>query len=222
MPLARPACVPQLFSQPVGSTDPEFPRVLRTADPGPALDGPLTFLPAANTSPSVWLAAWKHWRDHFLIVSAAPLLLQTANFATRGCAREMLALDRALDASFEPAARERSAAAGRRLLARLASSRGERWLGKYQQWGAAGETPAHFPIVYAGQHALFHLPLRLLLPAYAYWEWTAAMAARPPVGGPVPDFAGETDELCQLARAALSSLSSPYAVENLPAASSDR
>lgn len=219
MPLARPACAPQLFSQPVGSTDPEFPRVLRTADPGPALDGPLTFLPAAGTSSADWLRAWNDWRQTVLTTSVAALLLQTAGLAVRGCAREMLALDRELDSVLDPAARTRSIAAGRRLLARLVSSRGERWLGKFQQWVLADEMPAHFPIVYAGQHALFHLPLRLLVPAYAYWEWSAAMSARPSVGSPAPDFAGETDGLCRLAQAILPP---PYAVENLPAASSDR
>ena len=222
MPLARSTSAPQLFSQPVGSADPEFPRVLRTTDPGPALDGPLTFLPVANLAPADWLRSWNEWRHNILTRSLAPVLLQTASLATRGCAREMLALDRELDASLDPAARERSAAAGRRLLARLASSRGERWLGRLQGWVAAGEMPAHFPIVYAAQHALFHLPLRLLVPAYAYWEWSAAMSARPAVGGAAPDFAGETAELCRLAQAVLPALSSPYAVENLPAASGDR
>ncbi len=222
MPLARPACAPQLFSQPVGSTDPEFPRVLRTADPGPALDGPLTFLPPANATPAEWLRAWSDWRQTRLVPVLAPVLLQTAALATRGCAREMLALDREIDASFDGDARECSRAAGQRLLGRLASSRGERWLGRFQQWVAAGEMPAHFPVVYAGQHALFHLPLRLLLPAYAYWEWTAAMASRPSVGGPAPDFAGETESLCKLAQDILPSLSSPYAADHLPAASSDR
>ncbi len=219
MPLARPACAPQLFSQPVGSTDPEFPRVLRTADPGPALDGPLTFLPAPIATAADWLEAWKGWRETVLTRTLAPLLLQTTGLAVRGCAREMLALDTELDATLDPAARARSTAAGRRLLVRLASSRGERWLGKCQQWVSAGEMPAHFPTIYAGQHALFHLPLRLLVPAYAYWEWSAAMAARPSVGGPAPDFTAETDGLCRLAQAILPP---PYAVENLPAASSDR
>lgn len=222
MPLARSACAPQLFSQPVGSADPEFPRVLRTSDPGPALDGPLTFLPDPAALPADWLRAWNDWRENFLARSLAPVLLQTASFAMRGCARETLALDRELDASLNPAARARSTVAGRRLLARLAFSRGERWLGRCQQWVAAGEMPAHFPVVYAGQQALFHLPLRLLIPAYAYWEWSAAMSARPCVGGPTPDFAGEADALCRFAQEITPSLSSTYAVENLPAASGDR
>lgn len=222
MSLARSACAPQLFSQPVGSADPEFARVLRTADPGPALDGPLTFLPDAGASPADWLRAWNEWRQNILSRSLAPVLLQTTSLAARGCAREMLALDRELDASLDPAARERSTAAGRRLLVRLASSRGERWLGRFQQWTVAGESPGHFPVIYAGQHALFHLPLRLLIPAYAYWEWSAAMSARPAAGGTIPDFASEADGLSRLAQDILPTLPSPYAVENLPAASSDR
>ena len=221
MPLARPACAPQLFSLPVGSADPEFPRVLRTADCAPVLDGPLTFLPAAGVSPAGWLAAWQDWRNTALTNPLAPTLMQTADLAGRGLAREMRALDGELDAALDPSARERSAAAGRRLLARLAASRGERWLGRFQQWTAAGETPAHFPVIFAGQHALFHLPLRLLIPAYAYWEWSAAMSARPPGGQPPPDFAGEEEALCRLAQTLPPPLSSPYA-RDFPAASGDR
>ena len=222
MALARPASTPQLFSSPVGTVDLEFGRVLRTADPGPALDGPLTFLPDAGALPTAWHDAWNHWRQTVLTPRLALALLQTAALATRGCAREMLALDRELDGTLEPDARERSRAAGLRLLARLASSRGERWLGKFQQWVGCDEAPAHFLVVCAGQHALFHLPLRLLVPAYAYWEWSAAVSARPPAGGTAPDFTSETDALCRLAQSLLPSLSSTYAVENFPAASSDR
>ena len=119
MASARPASNPQLFSSPIGTTDLEFGRVLRTSDPGPALDGPLTFLPDAGA----WQASWNHWQQTILTERLAVVLLQTATLATRGCAREMLALDRELDGTLEPAARERSRAAGRRLLARLAASR---------------------------------------------------------------------------------------------------
>ena len=199
MPLARPACEPQLFSESAGPSDQEFARVLRTADPGPALDGPVTFLPAV-----VWLAAWQQWREQILVQHLAPTLLQIAPFAVRGCAREILALDRTLDSSLSADACARSREAGRRLLARLASSRGDRCLGKFQQWVAADEMPAHFPTVYATQHALFHLPLRLLVPAYAYWEWSAA-------GGDAPAFAREADALCRLAQDLLPALSPVHA-----------
>lgn len=199
MPLARPACEPQLFTESAGPSDLEFSRVLRTADPGPALDGPLTFLPGG-----AWLPAWQQWREQTLVSRLAPALLQTAAFAVRGCAREILALDRELDSSLSADACARSRAAGRRLLARLASSRGERCLGKFQQWVAADEMSAHFPTVHAVQHALFHLPLRLLVPAYAYWEWSAA-------GGEAPAFAREADALCRLAQDLLPALSPVHA-----------
>ena len=172
--------------------------MLRTADPGPALDGPLTFLPSG-----AWPLAWQSWREQTFVPHLAPALLQTAAFAVRGCAREILSLDRAIDAVLPPDARDRSRAAGRRLLARL-SSRGERSLGKFQQWAACDEMPAHFPTVHATQHALFHLPLRLLVPAYAYWEWSAA-------GGDLPAFAREADHLCRLAQNLLPAPSSTHA-----------
>ena len=93
---------------------------------------------------------------------------------------------------------------GRRLLARLSASRGERCLSKFQQWAAADEMPAHFPTIYAAQHALFHLPTRLLVPAYAYWEWSAA-------GGDPAAFAREVDDLCRLAQSLLPAPSSVHA-----------
>ena len=213
---ARRACEPQLYTSTTGSGDPEFARVLRISDPGPALEGPLTFAPPAGVVSGNWLAAWHEWRGTVLASQLASALLQAAALAGRGCAREMQALDRELDASLDNASRQRSRLAGQRLLARLASSRGDRWLGRFQQWVAAGEMSAHFPVVYAGQHAVFHLPLRLLVPAHAYWEWSAAMSVLPPTSGPALDFASETDALCRLAQIVLPSA---HAVENLPAAS---
>ena len=222
MSLARPACEPQLFSAPVGSADLEFGRVLRTSDPGLAVEGPLTFLPAAGLPQNAWLDGWRGWVQTVLSPSLAPALLQASLLAARGCAREMMALDRELDAGFEPAARERSRQAGRCLLASLAATRGERWLAKLQSAVTADQMPGHFAVIYAGQHALFHMPLRLLVPAYAYWEWSGAMSGRPPGGQPAPGFAGEADALRLLAQTTLASLSSIYAVQNLPAAASDR
>ena len=82
--------------------------------------------------------------------------------------------------------------------------------------------PAHFPTVYAAQYTLFHLPLRLLVPTYAYQEWSAAMPARPASGGAAPGFAQESDRLCRLSQDLLSSLPSSHAVHTFPAASGDR
>ncbi len=199
MPLARPACEPQLFSATAGPSDLEFSRVLRTADPGLALDGPLTFSPGGT-----WPEAWRVWREQVFVPTLAPALLQTAAFATHGGAKEIQSLDLQIDAALSPDARTRSQTAGRRLLARLASSRGERCLGKFQQWAAADEMPAHFPTIHAVQHALFHLPLRLLVPAYAHWEWSAA-------GGNPAAFTREADDLCRLAQALLPAPSSVHA-----------
>ncbi len=187
MPLARPACEPPLFSV-AGPSDQELARVLRTADPGPALAGPLTFLPGSP---------WQAWREQVLVPVLAPSLLQTATLAVRGGAKEIREFDREMDAAFSPDARTRSQAAGRRLLARLCASRGERCLSKFRQWTAVDEMPAHFPTIHAVQHALFHLPLRLLVPAYAYWEWSAA-------GGDARTFAGKADDLCRTAQSLLS------------------
>ena len=185
--------------------DPEFARVLRMADPGPALDGPLTFLPPPASSVAVWRQAWANWRDRTLTELIAPILAAVSRHAERGEAREIQALDLGLVATFETAAAVRCAAAGAHLLRRLSRAQGERWLDKLQRAAAAGQTPAYFPVVYAAQSVLFHLPLRSLLPSYAYWEWSAAMAACPPTGGAWPKFSAEAASLRALAEATLAS-----------------
>ena len=200
MPKARPDPVPE------EALDPEFARVLRTADPGPALDGPLTFLPPLACSPDVWLQVWTTWCNGMLTETIAPVLAAVARHAERGEIREIQALDLELAAALDDAANARSALAGAHLLRRLSMSRGERWLGKLQRAATAGQTPAHFPVVYAAQSVLFHLPLRLLLPGYAYWEWTAALSACPPVGKPRPRFSALAADLRALADSTFSAL----------------
>jgi hypothetical protein len=182
--------------------DAEFARVLRICGPGAALDGPLTFAPAKRQTRQTWVAAWEQWRETIFEPVLAPALAAAAGHAQQEHAREMLALDAALSAQLEPAIAERSAAAGRRLLKQLCKARGARWLGKFAESVARGDAAAHFPIIYAGQSAFFHLPLRLLLPTYAYWEWSAAMAACS-FEGARPDFAAEAAEWQRLVEATL-------------------
>ena len=198
MPMAR------TDPDPAELLDPEFARVLRTADPGPALDGPLTFLPPAACSPDVWLQAWTTWRERTLTEIIAPLLATVARHAAIGEIREIQTLNLGLTAFLDDNANARSTAAGTHLLRRLSMARGERWLGKLQRAAVAGQTPAHFPVVYAAQSVLFHLPLRLLVPGYAYWEWVAALSACPPITGPCPKFAAVVGDLRALAEATLS------------------
>ncbi len=185
MPMARP--------DPARSEalDPEFVRILRMADPGPALGGPLTFLPPPVCTSVAWLQAWTLWQAQTLTGLIAPILTAVITHAERGEAREIQALDLAFTTTLETTASGRSATAGAALLKRLSTARGERWLDKLQRAAAAGQTPAHFAVVYAAQSVLFHLPLRLVLPGYAYWEWSAAMTARPPASGPLPTFSAD-------------------------------
>ena len=202
-----PASAPTLCTLPAASSalDPEFVRVLRTADPGSTLDGPLTFAPPAGGAVDPWLEAWRGWRDGPCAAVIAPALVAAADFARQGTARELQALNASLHAALEPTAAVRSALAGGRLLRRLGTSRGERWVGKLQAGVAAGGQPIHLPIIYAAQSALFHLPLRQLIPSYAYWEWTAALAAHPPTTGSRPDFLREAAALGEMAAGILSS-----------------
>ena len=202
-----PASAPSLYTIPVASAglDPEFLRVLRISDLGVALDGPLTFAPPAGSPAPAWLEAWRLWREGPCATTLGPAMVTAAEHAGQGKAREIQELNVALHAALAPPAAARSALAGARLLRRLGASRGERWLGKLRAGAAAGGLPIHFAVVYAAQSALFHLPLRQLVPGYAYWEWTAALAACPPVAGSPPDFRGEAAALGETAAAILSS-----------------
>ncbi len=202
-----PASVPTLCTFPAASTapDPEFARVLRIADPGPALDGPLTFAPPAAGPAEAWLEQWRAWRDGPWTTVLGPAALAATAHAARGQAREIQEASLRVHAALEPQASLRSAQTGARLLQRLGTSRGERWLARLRQWAAEPGCPVHFAVLYGAQSALFHLPLRLLLPGYAYWEWTAALDARPPAGPRLPEFGDELAGLCGAAASILSS-----------------
>ena len=200
---ARPAAAPTLYDG--GEFDVEFERVLRIGNPGNALRRALTFLPPADASADEWFHSWEAWQRGTLAVKLNPVLVSAAGYADRGAAREIQSLDLELDAILEPDARERSTVAGKRLLAQLAGARGERWLTKLYTWSVGGTMPTHFLTVYATQSALFHLSLRLLLPGYAYWEWTAAMQTCLPLGGCAPEFARAVPGLRQLVQLAFSS-----------------
>ena len=200
---ARPAAVPALYDG--GGFDTEFERVLRIGNPGNALRRALTFLPGGDCSAEEWFLQWGAWQQATLAGKLAPVLVAAAGYAERGAAREIQSLDLELDTLLEPDARERSSTAGKRLLAQLAGARGERWLTKLQAWSVGGTMPSHFLTIYATQSALFHLSLRLLLPGYAYWEWTAAGQTRPPLGGRAPEFARAVPGLQQIVHSALSS-----------------
>lgn len=168
--------------------DPEFTQVLRIADPCAALSGALTFLPGAQLHAGAWLAQWDQWREGDYTHLLSPALENAARHAALGQAREIRDLDLALAAALPHDAAARAAAAGRQLYASMDGVKGERWFNKLQTWSAEGATPGQFAIAYACRYASFHLPGRLLLPTYAFWEWTAALSARPPAGGMLPDF----------------------------------
>ena len=190
---ARPAAAPALYNG--GEFDPEFARVLRIGNPGAALRRALTFSPGSDLTPAVWFQRWESWQEGIFASRLAPGLLLVANHAGQGSVREIQALDQELAASLDSESVERSTLAGKRLLRRLSGARGERLLTKLQVQSDAGSLPTHFLTIYAVQSALFHLSLRLLLPGFAYWEWTAAMQACPPLGQPALDFAQATPRL---------------------------
>ena len=210
---ARPAAAPTLYAG--GAFDPEFERVLRIGNPGAAIRRALTFAPAADLPPAAWFGQWEQWQTEILAAKLAPALIAVANHAVQGAAREIQALDQQLHAALTPDQSERSTLAGKRLLKQLSGARGERFLTKLQTWSDAGTLPTHFLTIYATQSALFHLSLRLLLPGYAYWEWTAAAESCPALGRPTPTFAQAAPGLQQIVQATFSSSSPFHAVPPL-------
>lgn len=172
--------------------DPEFTQVLRIADPCAALGGALTFLPGAHLHADAWLAQWRGWQEAVFTPLLSPALENTARHAALGQAREIRDLDLALAAALPEDVTARAAEAGRQLYASMGGVKGERWFNKLQAWSAEGAMPGQFAVAYACRYASFHLPGRLLLPTYAFWEWTAALSACPPARGALPDFSAAT------------------------------
>ncbi len=190
-------------ARPEVAGDSEFARVLRICDPGAALAGPLTFAPDRRQTRQTWLSAWEQWRETIFEPALAPALAAAAGHAQQEHAREMLAVDADLSARLPADVSARSVAAGQRLLQQLRQARGTRWVLKLAESAARNDAVAHFAVVYAGQSAFFHLPLRLLLPTYAYWSGSAALAGCA-FSGPKPDFAAEAAEWQRVADATLS------------------
>jgi hypothetical protein len=189
-------------ARPEVTGDAEFTRLLSICDPGAALAGPVTFCPARNQTRKTWLAAWQHWRQTIFEPVLAPALTAAAAHAQRDHAREMLGVDTDLSGRLAPDVAARSTQAGRRLLQQLGRARGGKWPGKFAEWVRREEAAAHFAVIYAGQSAFFYLPQRLLLPTYAFWEWSAAAAACA-FDGPPPEFAVEAAEWQRVADATL-------------------
>ena len=189
-------------ARPEVAGDAEFVRLLSICDPGAALAGPVTFCPERNQTKQTWLTAWQHWRETIFDPVLAPALTAAAAHAQKDHAREMLSVDAELSRRLAPEAAARSGKAGRGLLQQLGKARGGKWPGKFAEWVRRDEAAAHFAVIYAGQSAFFYLPQRLLLPTYAFWEWSAA-AAGCVFRGPKPDFAAEAAEWQRVADATL-------------------
>jgi hypothetical protein len=200
-PMPNAASAPEP-ARPEVAGDTEFVRLLSICDPGAALAGPLTFCPEQRQTRETWLAAWQQWRQTILEPVLAPALTAAAAHAQQDHAREMLSVDAELSGRLEPAAAARSVKAGRGLLQQLGRARGGRWPGKFAERVRREEAAAHFAVIYAGQSAFFYLPQRLLLPTYAFWEWSAA-AAGCVFRGPKPEFAAEAAEWQRAADATL-------------------
>ena len=159
----------------------------------PAVTAVLTFQPRGRgdgSDPGSRRIAWERWVSRTFAPILAPALMEARELALAGRAHELRAADVALAERLGRPRSARLGESGQRLLADLRGARSARWLERFQTWAADGSTPALFPTVFAARAALFQLPPRPMLAAYARLEWQAASV------GPVVE--APTDALASL------------------------
>jgi len=108
------------------------------------------------------LGAFLQWyHDQLLVPVELPLILRAWHHASRGQARELIALDRALvDAPAWAPFAGASQAVGRSQLRRLRPLRDQRFVGRYREAIERGEARGWHGIVYGLVLAVFSFPLR--------------------------------------------------------------
>lgn len=131
------------------------------------------FRPASADSAG---ADWERWLEREFAPQMGPHFARVHQLASAFQLREIRDLDRALDASLSPAARERSLAASAAFLDSKEGMRHHPEWKRVEDWIDAGKTPGHFPTLAALQAALFHLPLGPALLAVLRFEFRRGMS----------------------------------------------
>jgi hypothetical protein len=155
----------------------EIPAPLRSS-PGTFGGECLSFAPAAGAH---FAGVWSHWVEH---VYGAQLLetMRAVMAATRlDHTRDPLVLDAELASFFAPDTVLRLRRAGHAMLHRMDGMRGSRSALRLRAAADRGESPGLYPIVFALQSAIYNVPVRAALVAYARLEWRAARDSH---GGP--------------------------------------
>jgi len=130
----------------------------------PCLDrlGELTFSGAT--------AEMETWREAILTRHLFPAVLKAFEAAREGGARELGAVDAALEAGLAGPPARRSREAGRMLLLELKAPAGERVLERYARAVAGSTVACHFATVFAARAAAFHISPATTMAALIFME----------------------------------------------------
>ena len=138
----------------------------------------LSFAPAADAH---FAGVWAHWVDHIFRPHLLDAMVAVMSLARADHTRDLLVEDARVASVLPPETIIRLRRAGHAMLSRMEGLRGSRPALKLGAAADRGETPGLFPIVFALQSAIYNLPMRVALVAYARLEWRAARDAH---GGP--------------------------------------
>ena len=163
----------------------EIPPVHRVRS-GTFGGNPLSFAPAPDAH---FAGVWTHWAAELFGNHLLDAMLHAMTSTRADHTRDLLACDARIAGIFAPDVVLRLRQAGHAMLGRMDGMRGSRSALKFRAAADRGETPALFPIVFALQSAIYNVPARAALLAYARLEWRAAREAH---GGPW-DQPGEID-----------------------------
>jgi hypothetical protein len=153
--------------------------------PAPSRSGPgtfdgecLSFAPAAGAH---FAGVWSHWVEHVYGAQLIDAMLGVMSATRLDHTRDPLLLDAQMASVFTPDVVVRLRRAGHAMLHRMDGMRGSRSALRLRAAADRGETPGLFPIVFALQSAIYNVPARAALVAYARLEWRAARVSH---GGP--------------------------------------
>ena len=143
----------------------------------------------APTPEAHFAGVWTHWAAEIFGPHLLDAMLHAMTSTRADHTRDLLARDAHVAGILAPESVLRLRRAGHAMLGRMDGMRGSRSARRFRAAAERGETPGLFPIVFALQSAIYNVPARAALLAYARLEWRAAREAQ---GGPW-DQPGELD-----------------------------
>ncbi len=155
----------------------EIPAPVRSR-PGAFGGECLSFAPNAGAH---FAGVWGHWVEHVYGAQLVDAMLAVMLATRLDHTRDPLVLDAQVALYFAPEVVLRLRRAGHAMLRRMDGMRGSRSALRLRLAAERGETPGLYPIVFALQSAIYNVPARAALIAYARLEWRAARDSH---GGP--------------------------------------